>query len=53
MTKNNMGKTFKDGEFSSAAKKLGQRGGQKTAKKYGKKHFQNLAKQRWAEKEEA
>ena len=53
MTKN-MGKTFKDkkGDFSSAAKQLGQRGGQQTAKKFGKKHFSNIAKKRWAEKEE-
>lgn len=44
-----MGKTFKDSGYSSAAKKLGQRGGRKTAKKYGKKHFSDLSKKRWAE----
>lgn len=47
-----MGKTFKDSGFSSAAKKLGRRGGLKTVKKYGKKHFSKIGKARWAEKED-
>lgn len=46
-----MGKTFKDSSFSAAARQLGARGGQKVAKKYGKKHFQKMAKSRWENKE--
>lgn len=42
-----MGKTFKDSGVSAAAKRLGRNGGSTTLKKYGKKHFSSLAKDRW------
>lgn len=46
-----MGKTFKDDDLSNVAKNLGQRGGLKTAKRYGAKHFKKMAKTRWEKRE--
>ena len=45
-----MGKTFKDSDASAAAKQLGRRGGMATFKKFGKKHFKDLAKSKHANK---
>lgn len=42
-----MGKTLKDNPLRDAARELGRKGGQKTAKKFGKKHFQELGRARW------
>lgn len=37
----------KDINASEIAKMLGSRGGQKTLKKYGRKHYQEMIKKRW------
>lgn len=39
---------MKKNELSNIAKKMAKKGGQKTLKKYGKKHFAEMAAKRWA-----
>lgn len=43
----------KKNELSNIAKKMARKGGASTLKRYGKKHFSEMAKARWAKVEKA